>query len=98
MRAGGRGCATGCRIGSGGANSCAFMAGLDLIFVALASPLDAWAARSLLGHMTQHLILMIVAPPLIWLGAPLAPLLRGLPRPLAQILTVSVLTWAPLRS
>jgi cytochrome c oxidase assembly factor CtaG len=74
-----------------------FMAGLDLIFVALVSPLDAWAGRSLLGHMAQHLILMIVAPPLIWLGAPLAPLLRGLPRPLAQILTVSVITWPPLR-
>ncbi len=74
-----------------------FMAGLDLVFVALVSPLDAWAASSLLGHMVQHLILMIVAPPLIWLGAPLAPLLRGLPRPLAQILIVSVLGWPPLR-
>jgi cytochrome c oxidase assembly factor CtaG len=74
-----------------------FMAGLDLIFVALVSPLDGWAGRSLLGHMAQHLILMMIAPPLIWLGAPLVPLLRGLPRPLAQDLTVSVLTWAPLR-
>ena len=73
-----------------------FMAGLDLVFVALVSPLDAWAASSLLGHMVQHLILMIVAPPLIWLGAPLAPLLRGLPRPVAQILIVPVLGWPPL--
>jgi len=74
-----------------------FMAGLDLIFVALVSPLDAWAAGSLLGHMTQHLVLMMIAPPLIWLGAPVAPLLRGLPAPLAKVLIISVLTWAPLR-
>ena len=31
--------------------------------------------------MVQHLLLMMVAPPLLWLGAPLFPLLRGLPRP-----------------
>jgi cytochrome c oxidase assembly factor CtaG len=31
--------------------------------------------------MVQHLLLMMVAPPLLWLGAPLFPLLRGFPRP-----------------
>lgn len=75
----------------------AFMAGLDLIFVALVSPLDAWAAGSLLAHMVQHLLLMMAVPPLIWLGAPVAPLLRGLPGPLAKVVIISVLTWAPLR-
>ena len=32
--------------------------------------------------MIQHLLLMMVAPPLLWLGAPLFPMLRGLPRPI----------------
>ncbi len=73
------------------------MAGLDLVFVALVSPLDGWAASSLLGHMAQHLVLMMAAPPLIWLGAPVAPLLRGLPRSLAKVLIVSVLTSVSLR-
>ena len=30
--------------------------------------------------MVQHLLLMMVAPPLLLLGAPIVPLLRGLPR------------------
>jgi polyferredoxin len=32
--------------------------------------------------MLQHLLLSMVAPPLLWLGAPLFPLLRGLPAPI----------------
>src|SRR5438105_10489074 len=31
--------------------------------------------------MAQHLLVMMGAPPLLWLGAPLFPLLRGLPQP-----------------
>ena len=34
--------------------------------------------------MIQHLLLMMVVPPLLLLGAPLLPLLRGLPRPVLQ--------------
>ena len=75
-----------------------FMVGLDLILVALVSPLDAWAAGGLFPHMVQHLLLMMVIPPLIWLGAPMAPLLRGLPEPLAKFLIISVLARAPLRA
>jgi cytochrome c oxidase assembly factor CtaG len=71
-----------------------FLAGLDLIFVALVAPLQA---RSLFAHMVQHVVLMMVVPPLIWLGAPLAPLLRGLPDSLAKVVIGSVLTCAPLR-
>ena len=29
--------------------------------------------------MAQHIVLLVVAPPLLLLGAPLAPLLHGLP-------------------
>jgi cytochrome c oxidase assembly factor CtaG/ferredoxin len=62
----------------------AFFGGLTTLWVALASPLDAFAGLLLQVHMLQHLLLMMVAPPLLLLGAPLAPLLRGLPRVLRK--------------
>ena len=62
----------------------AFQSGLLALFLALASPLDAFADLLLQVHMIQHLLLMMVVPPLIWLGAPLLPLLRGLPQPVLQ--------------
>lgn len=57
-----------------------FSAGLTTLFVAIASPLDALGELLLWLHMTQHMLLMMVAPPLIWLGQPVVPVLRGLPR------------------
>jgi cytochrome c oxidase assembly factor CtaG len=57
-----------------------FMAGLFTLWFALASPIDPMGQFLLTAHMTQHLILMSIAPPLIVLGAPQVPLLRGLPR------------------
>jgi cytochrome c oxidase assembly factor CtaG len=59
----------------------AFQSGLLALFLALASPLHALAELLLQFHMVQHLLLMMVVPPLLWLGAPTLPLVRGLPRP-----------------
>jgi cytochrome c oxidase assembly factor CtaG/ferredoxin len=57
-----------------------FFVGLITIVVALLSPLDAFAGWLLTVHMIQHLLLMMVAPPLILWGAPYLPILSGLPR------------------
>jgi cytochrome c oxidase assembly factor CtaG len=57
----------------------AFLAGLASLFLALASPLDTLSDRFLAVHMAQHLVLLAVVPPLLLLGAPLLPLLAGLP-------------------
>src|SRR5215467_8538681 len=62
----------------------AFFAGLTTVFVALCSPLHAYAGWLLTVHMIQHLLLMMVAPPLILLAAPYLPLLAGLPRDLSN--------------
>jgi cytochrome c oxidase assembly factor CtaG len=48
----------------------AFLAGLAVIFVALESPIDTRSAASFSVHMVQHLLLTMVAAPLLVLGAP----------------------------
>lgn len=57
-----------------------FFGGVLSLWIAIASPIDALDDYLLAVHMIQHFILMSVAPPLIVLGAPAVPLLRGLPR------------------
>jgi cytochrome c oxidase assembly factor CtaG len=57
----------------------AFLSGLAVIVIAIASPLDAFANLLLVAHMIQHLLLLMVAPPMILYGAPYLPILRGLP-------------------
>jgi cytochrome c oxidase assembly factor CtaG len=57
-----------------------FVAGLGSIYIALGSPLDAFDDVLLSVHMMQHLTLMSVAPPLLLLGWPMVPILRGLPK------------------
>jgi putative membrane protein len=61
--------------------SAAFAAGWVAAAVALLSPLDALGSALFTAHMAQHVLLMQVAAPLLVLGAPLAPMLRALPRP-----------------
>jgi cytochrome c oxidase assembly factor CtaG len=49
------------------------------LFIAVASPLDTFSETLLFMHMAQHFVLMSVAPPLIVMGSPIVPLLRGSP-------------------
>jgi cytochrome c oxidase assembly factor CtaG len=58
----------------------AFLGGLATIYLALASPIEPFASLLFQVHMLQHLLLMMAAPALLWLGAPLIPMLRGVPR------------------
>jgi len=57
-----------------------FLGGMIALFGAVASPLDTFSESLLFMHMAQHFVLMSVAPPLIVFGAPVVPMLRGLPR------------------
>ncbi|HVW77030.1 MAG TPA: cytochrome c oxidase assembly protein [Alloacidobacterium sp.] len=57
-----------------------FLCGLGALFLAVASPFDTLDDRLLTAHMVQHFLFMSVAPPLLLLGSPQVPLLRGLPR------------------
>ncbi len=80
-----------------------FLSGAFIIFIALASPLDEIGDHYLFSaHMVQHLLLTLVAPPLLLLGTPawlLRPLTawrliagvgRALTRPIAAFLLFNV--------
>jgi cytochrome c oxidase assembly factor CtaG len=56
-----------------------FYAGLLVILAALASPIDTLAEKLFWVHMTQHVMLLTIAAPLIVLGAPWASIWRPLP-------------------
>jgi putative membrane protein len=58
----------------------AFLAGVAGIWMAIGSPLEAFDDVSLTVHMVQHLLLMSFSPPLILLGWPALPFVRGLPQ------------------
>jgi putative membrane protein len=57
----------------------AFYAGLAAVLVALDSPLDPASDELFAAHMAQHVLLLMVAPPLIVLAAPWSRLWRPLP-------------------
>lgn len=82
----------------GGPELVAWLGGLAALFVALASPLDTLGDRLLAVHMAQHLVLIVVAPVLLLWGAPVVPLLHGLPAgsPRALIGGAAIRVLAPL--
>jgi cytochrome c oxidase assembly factor CtaG/ferredoxin len=82
----------------GPARLAAFLAGILTILLALASPLDTLGGFLLQAHMIQHLLLLMVAPPLLLVGQPVLPLLRGLPRFVFKTALGPFLAWGELKS
>jgi cytochrome c oxidase assembly factor CtaG len=80
--------------------SLAFYGGLATVAIAIDSPVDAYADTLFWVHMLQHVLLMMVAPPLILLGRPWPrvskPLPLGLRRPVARTVLAGA-TLSPLR-
>ena len=80
--------------------SAAFYCGLATLALAVASPVDAYSDRLFWAHMTQHVLLTMVAPPLLLLGRPwprmLKPLAPSVRRPVARAVLVGP-TLGPLR-
>lgn len=73
-----------------------FGAGMTLVIVAMAPPLAAIAHHDLRAHMTQHLLIGMLAPIGIVLGAPMTLALRSL-SPLRARRVVAVLHARPTR-
>ncbi len=80
--------------------SAAFYCGLATLALAVASPVDAYSGRLFWVHMIQHVLLTMVAPPLLLLGRPwprmLKPLAPSVRRPVARAVLVGR-TLDPLR-
>ena len=61
-----------------------FFSGIVVLFAALQSPMEPLAEHYFAIHQLQHLLVRMVGPLLILLGAPLTPMLRGMPTWLRQ--------------
>jgi putative membrane protein len=61
----------------------AWLAGIVTVLVALVSAVDVYADELLTVHMVQHLLLTMVAPPLLALGAPVTLVMRAV-RPVTR--------------
>ncbi len=79
------------------ARSTAFGAALLLLALALVWPLDAWSGVSFAAHMSQHMVLLALAPPLLLAGRPGATTLRALPASWRRTAVVP-LRWAIVRA
>lgn len=75
----------------------AFYAGLFAIAIALLSPLDHLSDELFLAHMTQHMLLMMIGVPSVLLGAPILPILRGIPRPVRRRIVIPTFQSLPVR-
>ena len=62
----------------------AFGAGIFITYIALASPLENYADYLLSAHMVQHLLLMLVAAPLLLWGRPMPYLIWFFPATLRR--------------
>jgi cytochrome c oxidase assembly factor CtaG len=62
------------------ASALAFIATIALLAVILLSPLDALSEELSSAHMVQHMLLMLVAAPLLVLGCPARVMPLGMPR------------------
>jgi putative membrane protein len=69
------------RGGAARAQAAYFAAGIAALVLALNSPLAALDDELFWAHMTQHVLLLVVAPPLILLGRPWATIWRIFPLP-----------------
>lgn len=74
----------------------AFATGLFAVALALLSPIATFSSLLFSMHMTQHLLLTMVAAPLLLLGAPLLPMLWGLPLAVRRAVGQACAPGAPL--
>jgi putative membrane protein len=75
----------------------AFYLGLAALFIALEPPLDRLSDSLFWAHMLQHMLLQMVAPPLLVLGAPWLQIWRVVPLTARRRLSRVTIRSRPLR-
>ena len=63
-----------------------FLCTIFFFLVAVSIPIDTLSSRIFWVHMIQHLLLLVVVPPLLVLSAPLIPLWLGLPNRVRKLI------------
>ena len=75
----------------------AFMVGIAALWVVIGSQIAELDHHLLTAHMVQHLVIMVVAAPLILLGTPSITLLHPLPRRFVRHAFEPLLGWHPVQ-
>ena len=75
----------------------AFMSAMFALWIALGSPLRALHHELLSIHMVDHILLMVLAPSLILLGAPFRSFVYGLPQWLIRGGLAEFPRWSPVQ-
>ncbi len=85
------------------ARTLSFLGGLGVVIVATQGRVAVYDDTSLTDHMIQHLLLIMVAPPLLIVGRPVTLLLHATGNPwhtrikrVVRSRTVAALTWPPV--
>jgi putative membrane protein len=74
-----------------------FYLGLLAVAIALLSPLDHLADELFFAHMTQHMLITMAGAPLVLLGAPMIPMMRGIPRGARRKVVIPIAKSLPVR-
>jgi putative membrane protein len=64
--------------------SISYLAGLAILWIALMSPIDVLSGQFFFMHMIQHLMLVMIAPPLLLIANPMPIMMWGLPASLRR--------------
>lgn len=74
-----------------------YLGGLAALALSLLSPIDWLGGQLFFMHMIQHLLSIMVAAPLLWLGNPFPVVLWGMPRSLRRMVSHLLATRSPFR-
>lgn len=75
----------------------AYLGGMGALMVSLMSPIDVLGGQLFYMHMLQHMISIMLAAPLLWLGSPFPIGIWGLPAPLRKSFSAVLSDASPVR-